>query len=134
MVAVRKKMLGKKEGPSVFSLLKPYSGMILVLLLFSLVSNGVNLVIPKIISRAIDSYTLNQVNLQRVVLEFSVAALLIFVFTYGQSIIQTLTSERAARDLRSKLAETISGQNYAYILKANPSKLLTNLTSDLDSI
>jgi ATP-binding cassette subfamily B protein len=51
-----------------------------------------------------------------------------------QSIIQTLASEKVARDLRSRLSDKISRQSYAFILQANPSRLLTNLTSDIDSI
>lgn len=126
---------GKKESkPSVFSLLKPYRGMVAFLVIFALLSNGVNLVLPKIISRAIDSFTAGNFNLRTVVLEFLVAALIIFFFTYLQSIVQTLASEKVARDLRTRLSDKISRQSYSYILKANPSKLLTNLTSDIDSI
>ncbi len=124
----------KPKGPSVFGLLKPYRGMIVLLLIFALVSNGVNLFIPKIISRAIDSYTSGHYVFQTVMLEFMVAAIVIFIFTYFQSIIQTYSSERVARDLRNTMAEKISGQSYQYIITANPSKLLTNLTSDIDSI
>jgi ATP-binding cassette subfamily B protein len=36
--------------------------------------------------------------------------------------------------MRSRLSAKISSQNYTYIIKSNPSKLLTNLTSDIDSI
>ncbi len=54
--------------------------------------------------------------------------------TYLQSIIQTYASERVARDLRTKLSDKISKQSYAFIEQANPSKLLTNLTADVDSI
>ena len=43
--------------PNVFSLLKPYRGMVFMLVLFALLSNGVNLLIPKIISSAIDSFS-----------------------------------------------------------------------------
>jgi ATP-binding cassette subfamily B protein len=39
-----------------------------------------------------------------------------------------------ARDLRAQLASKISIQSYAYIEQANPSKLLTNLTADVDSV
>jgi ATP-binding cassette subfamily B protein len=67
-------------------------------------------------------------------IEFLVAAFIIFIFTYLQSVIQTNTAERVARDLRSKLSSKISVQSYAYIEKANPSKLLTNLTADVDSV
>jgi ATP-binding cassette subfamily B protein len=36
--------------------------------------------------------------------------------------------------MRSRLAAKLSDQSYSYILKANPAKLLTNLTSDMDSV
>ena len=124
----------KRSKPSVFSLLKPYSGMITFLVLFALLSNGVNLWLPKIISRAIDDFTDNQFVLKDVVLEFLIASLVIFFFTYLQSILQTFASEKVSRDLRTRLSDKISQQSYSYILKTNPSKLLTNLTSDIDSI
>jgi ATP-binding cassette subfamily B protein len=124
----------KRSKPSVFSLLKPYSGMITFLVLFALLSNGVNLWLPKIISHAIDDFTGNQFVLKNVVLEFLIASLVIFFFTYLQSILQTFASEKVARDLRTRLSDKISQQSYSYILRTNPSKLLTNLTSDIDSI
>jgi ATP-binding cassette, subfamily B, bacterial len=43
-------------------------------------------------------------------------------------------SERVARDLRNSLAMKISVQEYSYIERLTPAKLLTNLTSDVDSI
>jgi ATP-binding cassette subfamily B protein len=104
------------------------------LVVFALLSNGVNLLLPKIISRGIDAFTAGHFAYQTVVLEFLVASLVIFFFTYMQSIVQTFASERVARDLRTRLADKISRQSYTYILKVTPSKLLTNLTSDIDSI
>jgi ATP-binding cassette subfamily B protein len=135
MVPKSKETTSKKEKkPSIFSLLVPYRKMVILLILFALLGNGINLMIPKIISSAIDSYSLHTVNFKLVILEFFLAALFIFVFSYFQSVVQTFTSERAARDLRTKLTDKISRQSYAFIVHANPSKLLTNLTSDVDSI
>ncbi len=135
-MAVRKdqKIAGRVSKPNVFSLLKPYSGMVSFLVIFALMSNGVNLLLPKIIARGIDAFTAGNFVFKTVVLEFLSASLVIFVFTYLQSILQTYASEKVARDLRTRLSDKISGQSYAYILKTNPSKLLTNLTSDIDSI
>jgi len=124
----------KVAKPSVFSLLKPYQGMVSFLVIFALLSNAVNLLLPKIISRAIDAFTGGNFVLKTVVLEFLIASLVIFIFTYLQSILQTYASERVARDLRTRLSDKISRQSYSYILKTNPSRLLTNLTSDIDSI
>jgi ATP-binding cassette, subfamily B, bacterial len=124
----------KEKKPSIFSLLVPYRKMVILLIVFALLGNGINLLIPKIISSAIDSYSLKKVNFNLVIIEFFLAALFIFIFSYFQSVLQTFTSERAAKDLRTRLTDKISRQSYAFIIQANPSKLLTNLTSDVDSI
>ena len=67
-------------------------------------------------------------------MQFSLAVVFIFVFSYLQSIIQTYTSERVARDLRTRLSDKISRQSNAFIDQVTPAKLLTNLTNDADSI
>lgn len=125
---------GGKAKPGIFSLLKPYRGMIVVLALLALLSNGVNLLVPAIISHGIDSYTKGQFVLKHTLLLFALAAIVVFVLTYLQSIVQTYASEKVARDLRTQLTGKISRQSYTYIQKANPSKLLTNITGDIDSI
>ncbi len=134
--------MGKKEStpgkpaqkkPGISSLLKPYRGMIVLLIFFALISNGINLLIPRIIARGIDAYP-SHYEVSSILIEFGSAALIIFIFTYLQSIIQTNTAERVARDLRSRLAAKISTQSYMMVEKANPSKLLTNLTADVDSV
>jgi ATP-binding cassette subfamily B protein len=124
----------KQDRPNMFALLKPYSGMIILLIVLALLSNGINLIIPKIISAGIDSYTNGNLIFSKIIIEFSLAALFIFVFTYLQSIVQTFASEKVARDLRTELSDKISRQSYAFIEETNPSKLLTNLTSDIDSV
>jgi len=124
---------GMKKGPGLSGLLKPYRKMIFLLIFFALLGNGINLVLPRIIANGIDAYPSHYV-LQDILIKFSAAAITIFIFTYIQSIIQTNTSERVARDLRSRLVSKISTRSYAYIEEANPSKLLTNLTGDVDSI
>ena len=123
-----------KRKPGVLSLLKPYSGLVLLLLLFTLLSNAINLWLPKIIANGIDAFTAGSFVLYPVLVKFSVAILCIFLFTYLQSIIQTYASERVARDLRTKLSDKLSVQTAAFVENANPSKLLTNLTADVDSI
>ena len=124
----------KEKKPGIFKILKPYSGMITLLLLFAFLSNGLNLVIPKIIQFGIDDFSKGQLDMAKIITWFSSAAILIFIFTYLQSIIQTFASEKVARDMRKKLALKISEQDYAYIQDATPGKLLTNLTSDVDAI
>ncbi len=126
----------KKENnkPGILSLLKHYRGLVALLLLFTLIGNGFNLWLPKLISKSIDAFNTGHYTPQNVLIEFMAAVTSIFVFSYLQSIIQTYVSERVARELRTRLSEQISKQSYLFIQKANPSKLLTNLTADVDSI
>lgn len=133
----------KDKKPGIFSLLKPYQGLVILLILFALISNSISLWLPKIISHGIDDYIKSYIqhfgrsfhfDLNPVIAKFSIAILLIFIFAYLQSIIQTYTSEKVARDLRGRLSEKISKQSNAFIDQISPAKLLTNLTSDVDSI
>lgn len=126
----------KEQQPkaNIFKVLKPYKGIISALLFFSLLSNGLNLVIPKIIQFGIDDFSKGTLKMSKIITWFLIAAVLIFIFTYIQSILQTFASERVARDMRKKLASKISQQDYAFIQEASPAKLLTNLTSDVDAV
>lgn len=124
----------RPTGPNIFEVLKPYRGMVVLLIAFALLSNGFNLVLPKIISGGIDAFTNHTLVMKTVIMEFFGAGFLIFLFAYLQSIVQVYASERVAKDLRESLSAKISRQSYNYIQTTNPSKLLTNLTSDIDSI
>lgn len=119
---------------SILHLLKPYLGIIILLIVFTLFSNAINLLIPKLISKSIDAFSTGKFSFKPLIFQFSLAVISIFIFSYLQSLIQTYASERAAKDLRTRLADKISKQSYAFIERANPSKLLTNLTADVDSI
>lgn len=129
----------KPKKPGIFSLLKPYNGLVFLLILFAIFSNTASLWMPKIISHGIDDYihslmTRVPFDVNPTLIKFSAAILFVFLFSYLQSIIQTYTSEKVARDLRSRLSEKISRQSSVFIEQVNPSKLLTNLTADADSI
>ena len=124
----------KKKEAGIFSLLQPYMGMVVLLILFTLLSNGLNLWLPKIIGNGIDAYGHGTFQLNPLLIKFLVAVVVILVFTYLQNIIQTYVSEKVARNLRTQISNKISGQSYAWVEQANPSRLLTNLIADVDSI
>ena len=119
---------------SVFSVLKPYRLLITVLVVLALLSNGVNLVIPQIISAAIDNVGSPAFSMSQVVVQFLAASLLILVFQLLQGFMQTYASEKVAKDIRTEVNARISRQRYSFILKTEPSKLLTNLTADVDAL
>ena len=132
--AVPKAPKDNTPKPSIFGLLKPYSGLVTILILMALLGSAINMLIPKIIAHGIDTFSANKFNQGSVILQFLLAAISIFVFTFLQNIIQTYASERVGKDIRTQLSDKISRQSYTFVLKSNPSKLLTNLTSDIDSI
>lgn len=122
------------KKPGILSLLKPYRGLILLLLIFTLFGNAVNLWLPKIIAQSIDAFSAGTFAYRPLIIKFSAAVLGVLLFSYLQSVIQTYASEKVARDLRGRLSDKISRQSNLFIEQANPSKLLTNLTADVDSI
>ncbi len=123
---------GNRSG--LFSVLWPYRLMVFVLVVLALGGSSINLIIPGIIARGIDAFTAGNFNAIRIIAEFAAAAAGIFIFTLLQGVLQTVTAERVARELREKIAGKLSNQTYTFILDSNPSKLLTIITSDMDSV
>ena len=124
----------KTKEQNLFDLLKPYKLLLSLLVVLTIIANALNLIVPKIIASTIDTYSSGHFVISTLVIEFSIVAFFIFIFTYLQNIAQVYISERVARDLRNDLAAKISVQEYSYIEKITPAKLLTNLTSDVDAI
>jgi len=124
----------KNNNSSLFALLKPYAKMNGMMLAFALLSNVINLILPKIISKTIDGLSKGEIDFKLIAILFLGASFLISVFTLLQNVVQTYTAEKVAKDTRSTLSDKILRQSFAYIQQANPSKLLTNLTSDIDSV
>lgn len=108
--------------------------MVAVLVFLALTSNILSLFLPKMISHSIDAFIKGTFDYGTSILYFTILGFGVFLFTVLQNIVQTYTSEKVARDLRSQLAAKISKGSYMFIQTANPSKLLTYLTADVDSI
>ena len=124
----------KINNPSVFSLVKLYIPLIILLIVLTIAGNGLNLFLPKIISGAMDSYNKSGFVLSDVIVKFSIITIVVLLLTYIQSIFQTYISEKVAYDLRKKLVDKISKSEFSYIQNITPSKILTNLTSDIDAV
>ncbi len=122
------------KSTSLFSLLIPYRRWVGLLVALTIVGNALNLVVPQLIAHAIDNFSAPGFSLLPLILQFVAVSLGIFGFTYVQSIVQTVTSERVARDLRTRLVDRIAQQDFAYVQTVSPARLLTNLTSDVDAI
>ncbi len=120
--------------PRLFSILGPYRKQVAVLIVLAVIANLFTLFVPQLIARGIDTYIAGTFELDTLILQFSGVAALVFIFTALQGLMQTVVSEQVARDLRQTLVTRISRQGYRFIEDKNPAKLLTNLTSDIDSI
>jgi len=70
-------------------LLKPYRGLIALLVTFGFLSNGVSLVFPELIGRAMDTFTQQQTLPTNLVRDFGVAILIVAILGSIQSLIQT---------------------------------------------
>jgi ATP-binding cassette subfamily B protein len=130
----KENVISPDATPSLYSLLRPYTWLIVLLVVLTILANGLNLAVPQIMANAIDTYTKGSFVFEHLIVEFSLVALFIFIFTYAQNIVQVYASERVARDLRNDLSAKISVQPYEYIDRITPAKLLTNLTSDIDAV
>lgn len=133
---MRRKERGKKQNDrgALFRVLGPYKLLVTLLIGFALLSSAVNLLIPRIVAEGIDDFSAGVFEVRQVILQFMLAAGSIFIFTFLQGILQTYTAEKVAMDLRNRLSDKISEQSYSYVIGANPAKLLTNLTSDMESV
>jgi len=121
-------------GSGLMGLLKPYRPLVSMLAALTILGNALNLVVPKLLSRAIDDYGRGQFAPGTVAVELFAVSLGIFAFAYLQSVAQTIASERVARDLRTRLMARISTQENAYVQQVTPATLLTNLTADVDAV
>lgn len=119
---------------SIFSVLAPYRSFVVWLIVFSVAMNSMSLVLPKMVSHAIDAFITHRFDTNVVIWEFAGVSVGIAILAYLQGILQTYASERVARDLRNQLTVKISKQTYAFVQEKTPAQLLTNLTSDIDAV
>ena len=120
--------------PGLSALLVPYRGAIAALVVLTIAGNALNLLIPKLVADAIDSYGRRTLVLGTVAPGLLLAAAGILIFGYLQGIVQTYAADRVARDLRTRLITRIAAQDPAYIQQVTPAALLTHLTSDVDAV
>src|SRR5688572_18809048 len=110
----------RPPGPSLIGLLTPYARPIFALVALTVLANALNLLVPRIIADAIDGFASGEAVIGRAALQLLLVALGAFAFTWLQTVVQTVTSERVARDLRRQLAAKISTRDHAYVQQATP--------------
>ncbi len=119
---------------TLFSLLPRYKGFIAGLLTLSVFGKVLSLTFPKLVAAGIDTYTHGTFNLVTVAIPFLIIGGVMLTSDYILGILGIYASERVASDLRQQVADKISRQSYTFVQSTTASKLLTNLTSDIDAI
>ncbi len=120
------------KGIELIDILKPYKWFVLLLLFFSFSRDLLSLFIPKIVATTIDSIGLNFSHDDMYLLLG--ISFCIFIMIVLQFVNQVYLSEKVAKDMRNRIIKKISKQDYDYIERVTASKILTNLTSDVDAI
>ncbi len=116
------------------SLLRPYRASLSLLAFLAIAGNLIGLAVPQLIARGIDSYSAGTFRPWASALGLLSVAIGVLVFSYFQNMVQTRVSEKVGRDLRTRLIAKLSRQSAIFVERADPSKLLTNLTADVDAI
>lgn len=122
------------RNPGLWQLLVPYRKQVFLLVFFAMAGNGANLILPRLVGMGINRYEGNHHVPFDLTDDFAAACLIIWIFSACQTLVQVTTAERVARDLRSRLAEKISQQTFRFVQETQPSRLLTNLTGDVDAV
>jgi len=118
-----------------FIFLKPYAWFILALVGISFISEGLGLLIPKIIAVHIDTYRLTGTyNVRAIALELGSISVGICCAMSAAAVLGSYITEKIAYDLRIQLTKALSFQTYHYVVQTTPSRLLTHLTSDVDAV
>jgi ATP-binding cassette subfamily B protein len=122
------------RGGGLGQLLRPYRTLIAGLILLTIAGNALNLLIPKLVSDAIDGFAAGSFDVASVTRHLFLTVSGIFVFACLQSVVQAYAAEKVARDLRRRLVERIADQDHGYVQRVSPAALLTHLTSDVDAV
>jgi len=131
---VKHKEAKNKTRAKLTDLLGRYYLLVAIVVIFSLVTTGLNLLLPKIIAGGIDSYSAGNFDFRSTILWFSLISVGAFITFNLLGILQVYVAETMSKDLRSRLVKKISQQTYANIVNFNTNRLLTNITGDVDAV
>jgi ATP-binding cassette subfamily B protein len=116
--------------------LKPYKRLIIPALLMTLLVNALGVVEPKFFQYAIDWHIIpkNLSGLQWLALAFLVVKLVQLLVSYLQTVLLQSVGQYVMYDLRAELYEKLQRQEVAYFDRNPVGRVMTRLTSDVDSL
>ncbi len=124
----------EKKKENLLHFLKNYKVLIFAVITLSLTVNILGLLLPKLNERVIDSLQKLTYDREEALGLFAILTGAVLIFSLSQNILGSITAEKIAADLRTQLMTKISNQSFKYINELTTSKLLTNLTADVDAV
>jgi ATP-binding cassette subfamily B protein len=125
--------------------LRPYVRALAPALVLTLTLNGLNVLYPKFTQWAIDwrivpahdgrqPFDAAMRGLVWLAAAALVVRLLVFLFSYAQSVLLNTVGQRVMYDLRSELYQKLQRQEVAYFDRNPVGRIMTRLTSDVDAL
>lgn len=119
---------------TLISFLKKFRFLVITVVLLSLVVNALSLILPRINARAIDSLQTFTYNKDDFLLLYGGLSTIILILGLIQIVVSNITAEKIAAELRKQIIAKLSRQSFSYLNSVSTSKLLTNLTVDVDAV
>jgi ATP-binding cassette subfamily B protein len=141
------KSFDKGHARRLLKYLRPYLYLVVPALLLTLVANGLGVLQPKFFQYAIDwyinpveearaivSYDERLTGLGLIALVFLVVKFLHFLVSYFQAVMLQSVGQRVMYDLRAEIYAKLQRQEVAYFDRNPVGRVMTRLTSDVDSL
>jgi ATP-binding cassette subfamily B protein len=116
--------------------LKPYKGLVIAALILTFLTNILGTIQPRFTQYAIDHYILPQQmdGFTVFVLAFFAVLTFRYLFAYIQEVLLNKAGQMVMYDLRSEIFTKLQRQEVAYYDKHPVGRIITRLTSDVDSL
>lgn len=124
-----------KSNPlkTVREFIAPYKFLTIFLIAFTLVSTLLSLLIPRYIGYVLDAAVKMQ-DYNELITVLGILIIVSLIIGFVQMVAGVFLSQKVAFDIRLKISSKISKQNFKFINRITPSKLLSILTSDVDAV
>jgi len=109
---------------------KEFLILIVAVVIALILANSLNLILPTIIAKVIDEYTLTQTIATKYYLIAGASLIVGTAFTFLHTYLNSVLGERIGKDLKDRLFRKVLKHNYSYLVENKPSKILTVINSD----
>ena len=109
---------------------KEYLLLIIAGIIALILANSVNLILPALIAKIIDEYTLTETIETKYYAIAAIALVVGTTFTYLHTYLNSILGEKIGKDLKDRLFKKVLKHNYSYLVENKPSKILTVINSD----